>query len=150
MDLKALGHQVSERRKELGLYQKDLAQRAGISRNYLSQIERGEAHNVSTRVLSQLAVALSTTPKELIELSDSEKLDSLSHGELSTTLGHAKYDGYIVIPQTLREFGRKESLSFEVVESLAQLPRPGQEPTSVEGWQELYKAIRPFIEKQTG
>lgn len=58
MDSKELGRLALQRRKELGLSQQALADRAGISRNYVSLIERGKAYNISVKILHQLAAAL--------------------------------------------------------------------------------------------
>ena len=122
MDSQELGRQVFKRRKEKGLSQGEVAQRAGISRNYISLIERGEARNVSINIINQLAIALEITP--------------------ATLMGQ----GDILIPPSLREFGLEESLSFETVDWLAQMPRRGHEPHTVEEWQALYDAIRGYIE----
>lgn len=123
MDANELGHQVLQKRKEKGLSQTELSKIVGISRNYVSQIERGEAHGISMRILNQLAVALGVSIAEL-------------SGETSQT----------TIPTTLREFGIENNLSYEVIDKLAHIPKRGKEPKSVKEWQELYTAIVPFIE----
>lgn len=41
-------------RKKTGLTQQQLANKAGISRNYISQIERGQATNISLDVYQRL------------------------------------------------------------------------------------------------
>ena len=51
-------HRVRERRLADGLSQEDLAERAGISRNYLSQIERGVSTNLSQSVVRRISEAL--------------------------------------------------------------------------------------------
>jgi len=124
MDHKEFGHRVNERRKELGTSQEALSEDAGISRTYLSLIERGEAQNVSTNVLNKLATALGVTPGEL-----------MGQPEMRDTL----------IPPALREFGRAERLSFEVVDKLSRLPRREQEPKTVDDWRTLYRAIRKYL-----
>jgi transcriptional regulator with XRE-family HTH domain len=126
MDAKVLGRQVLDRRKKLGLSQGALADQAGISRNYVSLIERGEADNVSVNVLNQLATALGTTPAELSEQS----------GWVET-----------LIPPPLREFALQNELSFDVVDKLARLPMRGKEPSTVDEWKQLYKLVQPYLEK---
>jgi transcriptional regulator with XRE-family HTH domain len=123
MDAVELGRQVFAKRKEKGLSQSELGSIVGISRNYISQIERGVAHNISMKVINQLAVALGVSAGELT-------------GESSQ----------ITIPSLLREFGIKNNLSYEVIDKLARIPKRGKEPKSVREWQELYTAIVPFIE----
>lgn len=122
MDAKELGRQVLTKRKEKELSQEDLGNLAGISRNYVSLIERGEAHNISMKVINQLAVALGASPAELT-------------GETS----------WVMIPPTLREYGIQHNMPYEVIDTLAHIPKRGKEPTSIEGWQGLYNAIAPFL-----
>ena len=128
MDPQGLGRRVSQRRKELGLSQGGLAEKAGISRNYVSLIERSEARNVSMKVVGQLAIALDTTPSDLMGQPD-------------------EYD--VLIPTALREFGLERRLSFETVDRLARIPRRGQEPKSARQWQALYESVRAFLEEPT-
>lgn len=52
-------------RNEKGLAQDDLAYEAGVSRSYLSQLEKG-AFYASLKILEKLAKALGVEPHELI------------------------------------------------------------------------------------
>jgi len=126
MDAKELGRQVLLRRKDLDLTQSELAEQAGISRNYVSLIERGEASNVSVNLLHRLAAALGTTPVEL----------SGQAGWIDTR-----------VPPALRELALKEELSFDVVDRLARIPMRGREPQTAEEWQQLYDSVRPFLQE---
>lgn len=54
------GDAVRVRREELGLTQEDLAEKAGIHRTYLSDVERG-ARNLSLINIERLAAALSVS-----------------------------------------------------------------------------------------
>jgi len=60
------GDAVRSRREELGLTQEDLAEKAGIHRTYLSDIERG-TRNVSLVNIERLADALSLSLPDLFE-----------------------------------------------------------------------------------
>lgn len=60
------GDAVRTRREELGLTQEDLADKAGIHRTYVSDIERG-SRNVSLVNIERLAGALSVKMSELFE-----------------------------------------------------------------------------------
>jgi transcriptional regulator with XRE-family HTH domain len=61
------GDAVRGRREELSLTQEDLADRAGIHRTYVSDIERG-SRNVSLINIERLAAALSMKISELFRL----------------------------------------------------------------------------------
>lgn len=126
MDAKELGRQVLMRRKELDLTQGELAEKAGISRNYVSLIERGEARNVSVNVLHELATVLGTTPAEL----------SGQSGWADTP-----------IPPSLREFALQKDLNFSIVDRLARLPMRGKEPQTVEEWEQLYDLVRLYLDE---
>ena len=53
------GRAVRKRRRELDLSQEDLAERAGLHRNYISDIERGD-RNPSLENIQKLVKALDT------------------------------------------------------------------------------------------
>ena len=113
------GERIRRRREELGLTQTDLADKAGISRTYLSLIERGEAANFSYNVLSYLALALETTPATLTGESDDE----------------------VLVSSSLREFALEERLDLEEVIGLSKLALRGREPKTADEWRKLYSAI---------
>ena len=58
------GFAVKVQREHLGLTQEDLADKAGIHRTYLSDIERG-SRNVSLINIERIAAALSLAMSEL-------------------------------------------------------------------------------------
>ncbi len=61
------GTAVKFRREELQLTQEDLAEKAGIHRTYLSDIERG-SRNLSLINIEKLAAALAMSMSELFKL----------------------------------------------------------------------------------
>ena len=125
MDTQFLADQVFNQRRTLGISQGELAERAGISRNYVSLIERGEASNLSINVLNNLAAALGVTPAELT-------------GEVQ--------EAHTLIPPTLRGFALQAGLSFETVDRLARIPRRGAEPKTPDEWATLFEAVRAYLE----
>jgi transcriptional regulator with XRE-family HTH domain len=124
MNIKMLGQVVAERRKELQLSQEELAQKCDLSRAYLSLIERGDATNVSTKVLDKLALALGVPIAKL--------------------LGQPEQSDLLISP-ALREFALDEGLSLEIVEKLARIPRRGKEPRNAQEWKKLYAVIKPYL-----
>ena len=66
---RALGLAIRELRSERGMTQDSLADRAGMSANYVGDTERGE-RNISVRALWQLADALGTTTADLLHAAD--------------------------------------------------------------------------------
>ncbi len=65
LDYQEIGRRIARRRKELGLKQSTVEERANIGYKYLSVIERGYSIP-STEVIMRLAEALDTTPDEFL------------------------------------------------------------------------------------
>lgn len=128
MDPLQFGRQVQRKRKEMGISQEELARQAGLSRNYISIIERGEATNVSMRIINSIALVLGTEPRELVTSDDQDPS---------------------LIPPSLRQLALADGLSYETVERLARIPRRGQEPKTVETWRALFDAVRPYLSNHT-
>ncbi len=63
--LKAFGDRVRERRQELGLSQEALGEQAGLHRNYIGMVERGE-QNAALVNLVLLAQVLGVDPCDLV------------------------------------------------------------------------------------
>lgn len=65
LDYTQIGQRIARRRKELGLRQVEVCERAGINDKYLSCIERATSIP-SLEVIMKLALALDTTPDEFL------------------------------------------------------------------------------------
>lgn len=65
LDYTEIGKRIARRRKELGLKQAEVCERAGINDKYLSCIERATSIP-SLEVVIRLALALDTTPNEFL------------------------------------------------------------------------------------
>jgi transcriptional regulator with XRE-family HTH domain len=73
MDLRTIfATNLRRLRNEQGLSQDDLAYEAGISRSYLSQVEKGVFY-ASLRIVGRLADSLKVTPAELLQLPPKRK-----------------------------------------------------------------------------
>ena len=65
LDYKQIGRHIARRRKELGLTQAEVEERADMAYKYLSNVERGISIP-STELIMRLAIALDTTPDEFL------------------------------------------------------------------------------------
>ena len=65
LDYSEIGKRIAKRRKELGLKQTEVCEKAGINDKYLSCIERATSIP-SLEVVMRLALALDTTPNEFL------------------------------------------------------------------------------------
>lgn len=65
LDYSEIGKRIAKRRKELGLRQVQVCEKAGINDKYLSNIERAVSIP-SLEVVMKLALALDTTPDEFL------------------------------------------------------------------------------------
>lgn len=65
LDYSEIGKRIARRRKELGLRQVQVCEKAGINDKYLSCIERATSIP-SLEVIMKLALALDTTPDEFL------------------------------------------------------------------------------------
>ncbi len=65
LDYSEIGKRIARRRKELGLKQVEVCERAEINDKYLSCIERASSIP-SLEVVMRLALALDTTPDEFL------------------------------------------------------------------------------------
>ena len=92
LDYAEIGKRIARRRKELGLRQVQVCEKAGINDKYLSCIERATSIP-SLEVVMKLALALDTTPDEFltgtVRYEDdswrdvAELLHNMSSGQLS-------------------------------------------------------------------
>lgn len=118
------GKKVRERRVEEGLSQEKLAQAVGISRNYLSQIERGQATNLSWQVVERLTSVLGLKVEQ--EGTQSETVD---------------------VPSSLAQFAKTAGLPPDDILMLARLKYRGQQPDTPEKWELLYNVIKMTVGK---
>lgn len=115
---------VRSRRLQEKLSQQELADRVGISRNYLSQIERGQATNLSWQLMEKLTSILG--------------LKGDPTGKEPQTAD---------IPSSLAEFAKSAGLPPDDVMMLARLKYRGQQPTTPEKWELLYNVIKMTVGK---
>ncbi len=155
--LQGLGRAVQVLRTELGLGRKDLAERAGLSYSYLSEIENG-AKQPSSKALILLAKALGLDVYELIaaaearmqaavEASPPEADDADAYR--STTRQTLRSSGYPIAPQaSIRDWFHSDSRRSSPLEekTLGLLDEPlGEagppEPDTLEELEELLSTL---------
>lgn len=124
-DLRAnisFGQQVRARRRQEKLSQEELAQRVQISRNYLSQIERGQSTNLSWQVRQRINAVLGIQDDSAPASPEQESL-----------------------PAGLAEFAARQQLPPDDVAMLARLQYRGQQPSTPEKWELLYNVIKVTV-----
>ncbi|MEO5931015.1 MAG: helix-turn-helix domain-containing protein, partial [Candidatus Kapaibacterium sp.] len=130
-DAEDFGARVRERRLLEGLSQDELAKRVGISRVYLSQIERGQAANVSWPMRARIAETLG--------------LDSSMPTRGAAPSNHTTLPP---LPKGLQEFVAEADLAPADVEALRHLQLRGKRPVTKEEWRVLYNIIRSYLENK--
>lgn len=119
------GLQVRDRRKQEKLSQDTLAQQVEISRTYLSQIERGEATNLSWKVRQSLCGALGIQVD-----GDGDRASKLNG-----------------LPASLLACATQLKLPPDDVKMLANLKYRGKQPDTSEKWAMLYNVIKMTVGK---
>lgn len=125
----ALNDRIRQRREEKGLTAAELAQRAEISKGYLSEIESGRASRPSGEVLYRIATVLGTTVADLLE----REVRPVSR----------------TIHPRLREFADTEGLPEEDIQMLEQIRFRGDQQETMEDWRYLYESIRRSIGRKS-
>jgi len=118
-----LGERIRRRRKAIGLTAKGLAQVAGVSPSYVSQLEHGKQDQPSLEVLAALAAALGMPTSELL-------------GEPATAETPA------VTSPALALLAAELDLDVATTAMLAAINIDGYQPTSRDGWLLVLLAIR--------
>lgn len=99
MDAQFTGNQISTRRKELGLTQKDLAEKLHVTDKAVSKWERG-LNFPDLGLMENLADALDTTPAYLLGLEEASRdeivssVTEISNEQLEDTLKDIKWLGW--------------------------------------------------------
>lgn len=124
-----VGGRIRQLREERGISLSRLAEEAGLSKGYLSALERDEQSNPSLDAVAKLAGALGVTSVELIEGSGERESKPRA------------------LPEGLEEFLRQQEakglvLSDAEVAMLQGIRFRGKRPKTAEDWAFLFEAIR--------
>lgn len=117
-----VGTRIQHFRQQHGLSLNDLAERSGVSKSYLWNLEsRAEDKRPSAQVLFKIAKGLGVTLADLLD-------------QAPTVRGRR-------IEPSLREFARQRQLTDSDVRMLASIQFRGDPPRSVRRWQFIYDAL---------
>jgi len=129
LDLEKLGHTVRFYRQGKGWTITALAEKSGVSKAYISDLENGVAGKPNIQYVFAIAVALEVTLDELLE-------DAKPSGKIKSHKDSEE------LPPGLAKLQQELQLSDAEVESLAQINFRGSRPKDAEGWRFLLEAIK--------
>ena len=135
VNLMIIGERIRTRRAALGWTQKKLAEQAGISPSFLSELETGE-RSVGAENLMGIARALGVS------------LDFLMKGEPGAGTTEP-----VQIPRALSDFAKEAGLSFAqtlvLLEMRSQIKAyrrdDGGDNLEAFDWRRFYEAVKPFM-----
>ncbi|MDE0084286.1 MAG: helix-turn-helix transcriptional regulator [Candidatus Poribacteria bacterium] len=131
-----LGQKIRKLRKEKELSLNKLAENAGISKAYLSQLENDVSKQPSAEILLKIASALGITIADLLDQPVRVYAEDFKDED---------------IPDVLREFieKREEALDIqkEDVRTLMNIRYRGNQPKTVEDWEHILQTIRFVMRK---
>jgi transcriptional regulator with XRE-family HTH domain len=136
--MSSVGERIRSRRQELGWTQEQLAQKAGLSKGFLSDLENGK-RSVSAENLLDIARVLGVS------------LDFLMTGEAAEVK-----PAEVQIPSSLARFAAKEGLSFRQALMLLDMQqqivahRSARKKDGLEAvdWRKFYEAVKEFLEDE--
>lgn len=131
-----VGERIKKRRNELGWTQDVLAEKAGISKSFLSDLENGK-RSVGADTLLAIGRVLSLSLDYLMTAKDTE-------AEASE----------VQIPSSLASFAARAGLSFRQTLTLLEMQQQivaHRSATKKDGlekvdWQKFYEAVKEFLE----
>ena len=132
------GERLRYVREQRGMTLESLAERAGVSKSFLWEVERDRSGISGERLLSVANVL-------------GASLDYILRGQPSPEMDEPQS---VEIPRELSEFAEEQGLTYgqtlallEVDRSLvARRRRTGRTPMSKQEWERLYEGVQPFLE----
>jgi transcriptional regulator with XRE-family HTH domain len=133
----SVGERIRKRRNELGWTQDVLAQKAGVSKGFLSDLENGK-RKVGADTLYDIARVLSLS------------LDYLMTG----TQGETEPPSEVQIPAALASFAARAGISFRQALTLLDMQQQivahrsstKKEKLDKVDWQRFYEAVKDFLQ----
>lgn len=132
-----LGQKIRQLREEKGLSLNGLAEEAGISKAYLSQLENDVSKQPSAEILLKIASALGITIADLLDQPVRVYAEDFEDED---------------IPYVLREFVDKRGEALDIqkedVRMLMNIRYRGNQPKAIEEWEHILQTIRYVIRKR--
>ncbi len=138
IDLKKLGHTVRFLRQGRGWTLNDLAEKCGVSKAYISDLENGAAGKPNIQYVFSIATSLGVTLDQLLNDAAPKPAD---RSKRRTALQE--------LPPGLGELQAELDLSDDETVMLAQVNFRGNRPKDKEGWRFLLEAIK-MLGQRTG
>ena len=124
-----LSQKIRQLREEKEWSLNELAERAGISKAYLSQLENNVSKQPSAEVLLKIAAALRTTIADLLD--KPVRVHAKDFGEMS--------DG---LRELISKRGKDLDIREEDVKMLMSIRYRGNQPKTLEDWEHILQTIR--------
>jgi len=135
IDFKKLGHTIRFLRQGKGWTLTDLAEKSGLSKAYLSDLENGVAGKPNIQYVFVVARALDTTLDRLLR-------------DAAPPVRPSKSGPTSELPPGLAELKAELGLSEEDVEMLATVNFRGNRPRDKEGWRYLLETLRMLSQRR--
>ena len=137
--LETVGQRINYIRKEMGLTLEALADRSGLSKSFIWEVEQDRS-GISGRRLLQVADALNASVEFLLRGGPVPQEDE---------------PPLIEVPRSLGELADEEGLTYrrmmmllEIEQSIVARRGGGPQATKTkEDWRSLYQAVKPFLEE---
>lgn len=124
-----LGRRISLLRRQHGISLSLLADKVGISKGYLHDLENDQASKPSAEVLYNIALALGTTIAYLL-------------GKRANPLSD---EAPLTIPEALQQFAKEDRIPEEDVRRLACIKYRNAQPKTKDDWRYLYETIKRVV-----
>jgi transcriptional regulator with XRE-family HTH domain len=138
LDLAKLGHHIRYYRKGKGWSLSELAEVAGVSKAYISDVENAAAGKPNIQYIYSLAMALDVSLDQLVDGPNAKKTSSAPRG------------GPAPLPPGLEDLLKDGTLTEDDVEVLAKVNFRGERPKDKDGWRFLLEAIKMSSQRKSG
>lgn len=133
-----LSQKIKQLRKKKGLSLGKLAETAGVSKAYLSQLENSVSKQPSAEILFKIASALGTTIADLLDKPVRvQSTDVLRLGEDEIPYG---------LRRLINDRGDILDIREEDVKMLMNIQYRGKQPKSVDEWEYVLRTIRLVVD----